>query len=110
MLKSRFCDLLGIKHPIVQAGMGPFSNNNLCVAAANSGVLGLLSTSGLFNKEDQPWIYNQFVDSGGANRDDDMATALEKVLKRTHNLVKDNGACSAPTLWSLPSCRKRRGP
>jgi NAD(P)H-dependent flavin oxidoreductase YrpB (nitropropane dioxygenase family) len=91
MIKSRLCDKIGIKYPIIQAGMGPFSNNNLCVASANAGVLGLLSTSGLFNKEDQPWVYNAFVDSGEANRDDDMATALEKVLKRTYRLVKDQG-------------------
>ncbi|HOJ51263.1 MAG TPA: nitronate monooxygenase [Syntrophales bacterium] len=91
MIKSRLCDLLGIKYPIIQAGMGPFSNNNLCVASANAGVLGLLSTSGLFNKKDQPWIYNAFVDSGEADRDDDMATALEKVLKRTYRLTKDKG-------------------
>lgn len=98
MLKSRFCELLGIKHPIVQAGMGPFSNNNLCVAAANAGVLGLLSTSGLFHKHDQPWVYNAFVDSGEADRDDDMATALEKVLKRTHRLVKDKGGVFGPNI------------
>ncbi len=91
MIKSRLCDLVGIKYPIIQAGMGPFSNNNLCVAAANAGVLGLLSTSGLFHKDDQPWIYNAFVDSGEANRDDDMATVLETVLKRTYRLVKDTG-------------------
>lgn len=91
MIKSRLCDLLGVKYPIIQAGMGPFSNNNLCVAAANAGVLGLLSTSGLFSKDTQPWIYNAFVDSGEANRDDDVATALEKVIKRTYRLVKDKG-------------------
>ena len=91
MIKSRLCDKIGIKYPIIQAGMGPFSNNNLCVASANAGVLGLLSTSGLFNREDQPWVYNAFVDSGEANRDDDMATALEKVIKRTYRLVKDKG-------------------
>ncbi len=91
MIKSRLCETLGIKYPIIQAGMGPFSNNNLCVASANAGVLGLLSTSGLFHKDDQPWIYNAFVDSGEAGRDDDMATALEKVLKRTYRLVKDRG-------------------
>jgi enoyl-[acyl-carrier protein] reductase II len=91
MIKSRLCDMIGIRYPIIQAGMGPFSNNNLCVAAANAGVLGLLSTSGLFNKNDQPWIYNAFVDSGEANRDDDMATALGKVLKRTYRMVKDKG-------------------
>jgi len=98
MIKSRFCDLIGIKYPIIQAGMGPFSNNNLCVAAANAGVLGLLSTSGLFNKEDQPWVYNAFVDSGEADRDDDMGTALGKVLQRTHRLVKDKGGVFGPNV------------
>jgi len=91
MIKSRLCDLVGIKYPIIQAGMGPFSNNNLCVAAANAGVLGLLSTSGVFNKDDQPWIYNDFVRTGEADPEDDMATVLEKVLKRTYRLVKDKG-------------------
>lgn len=89
MIKSRLCNLLGIKYPIIQAGMGPFSNNNLCVATANAGVLGLLSTSGLFEKKSQPWIYRSFVETGEADFDDDMATALEKVLKRTYRLVKD---------------------
>jgi NAD(P)H-dependent flavin oxidoreductase YrpB (nitropropane dioxygenase family) len=91
MIKSRLCEKVGIKYPIIQAGMGPFSNNNLCVAAANAGVLGLLSTSGLFNKNDQPWVYDDFIKTAEANRDDDMATALEKVLKRTYRLVKDKG-------------------
>ncbi len=98
MIKSRLCDLIGIKYPIIQAGMGPFSNNNLCVAAANAGVLGLLSTSGLFSKETQPWVYNAFCDSGEADRDDDMATAFEKVLKRTYRLVKDKGGVYGPNV------------
>ena len=91
MIKSRLCDLVGIKYPIIQAGMGPFSNNNLCVAASNAGVLGLLSTSGLFNKEKEPWIYNAFVESGEASMNDDMAGVLETVLKRTYRLTKDKG-------------------
>lgn len=90
MIKSRLCDLVGIKYPIIQAGMGPFSNNNLCVAAANAGVLGLLSTSGIADKT-QPWVYNDFVRTAGADPDDDMAVVLEKVLKRTYKLVKDKG-------------------
>jgi NAD(P)H-dependent flavin oxidoreductase YrpB (nitropropane dioxygenase family) len=91
MLKTQLTELLGIRHPIIQAGMGPFSNNNLCVAAANAGVLGLLSTSGIFSKENEPWIYKAFVESGEASMDDDMATVLEKVLKRTYRLTKDQG-------------------
>ncbi|MCK9274499.1 MAG: nitronate monooxygenase [Syntrophales bacterium] len=98
MIKTRLCDLIGIRYPIMQAGMGPFSNNNLCVAAANAGVLGLLSTSGLFNKDDQPWVYNAFVDSGEADRDDDMGTAIGKVFKRTYRLVKDKGGIFGPNI------------
>ena len=91
MIKTRLTELLGIEHPIIQAGMGPFSNNNLCVAAANAGILGLLSTSGIFNKEEEPWIYEDFVRTAEASMDDDMATVLEKVLKRTYRLTKDHG-------------------
>ena len=91
MIKSRLCDLIGIKYPIIQAGMGPFSNNNLCVAAANAGVLGLLSTSGVWSKDTQPWVYKDFVRTAEADLEDDMAIVLEKVLKRTYRLVKDKG-------------------
>ncbi len=91
MIKSRLCDLVGIKYPIIQAGMGPFSNNNLCVASANAGVLGLLSTSGVWSKDTQPWVYKDFVRTAEADPEDDMVTVLEKVLKRTYRLVKDKG-------------------
>jgi len=91
MLRTRLTEMLGIKHPIIQAGMGPFSNNNLCVASANAGVLGLLSTSGVFDRETSPLIYEAFVKTGEASMDDDMAGVLETVLKRTYRLTKDRG-------------------
>jgi enoyl-[acyl-carrier protein] reductase II len=91
MIKTKLTEMLGIKYPIIQAGMGPFSNNNLCVASANAGVLGLLSTSGLFNRNQQPLIYEAFVKSGEASMDDDIPGVLETVLKRTHRLTKDKG-------------------
>lgn len=106
MIKSRLCELIGIKYPIIQAGMGPFSNNNLCVATANAGVLGLLSTSGLFNKRDQPWVYNAFCQSGEADPNDDMGTALGKVLKRTHRLVKDKDGVFGPNVMVSAELKK----
>jgi NAD(P)H-dependent flavin oxidoreductase YrpB (nitropropane dioxygenase family) len=78
--------------------MGPFSNNNLCVAAANAGVLGLLSTSGLFSRDMQPWVYDAFCESGEANPDDDMGTVFETVLKRTYRLTKDKGGIFGPNV------------
>jgi NAD(P)H-dependent flavin oxidoreductase YrpB (nitropropane dioxygenase family) len=93
MIKSRLCELIGVKYPIIQAGMGPFSNNNLCVAATNAGVLGLLSTSGLcvMDRAADDWSYKDFCRTAEANPEDDMATVLEKVLKRTYRLVKGKG-------------------
>ena len=89
MIKSRLCDMTGIKYPIIQAGMGPFSNNNLGVAAANAGTLGLFSTSGLCNKDFLPFIYKDCIKSAEANPDDDIPTAIEKLLKRSYRLTKD---------------------
>ncbi|OGN90032.1 MAG: hypothetical protein A2Z74_01195, partial [Chloroflexi bacterium RBG_13_46_9] len=91
MIKTKLTEMLGIKHPIIQAGMGPFSNNNLCVASANAGVLGLLSTSGLFNRDVQPLVYETFVKSGEASMDDDIPAVLETVLKRTYRLTREKG-------------------
>ena len=91
MIRTPLTAMLGIKHPIIQAGMGPFSNNNLCVATSNAGVLGLLSTSALFSRKEQPWIYSHFVETGEASPDDDMAGVLSSVLKRTYRLTKDKG-------------------
>ena len=91
MLKTALTDLLGIKYPIIQAGMGPFSNNQLCIATANAGVLGLLSTSGLGSDVSQPGIYKHFIETGGANADDDKATILTKVLKQTSEATKASG-------------------
>ena len=71
--------------------MGPFSNNNLCVATDNAGVLGLLSTSGVFDKDIQPWVYKDFISTAEANFDDDIPTVMEKLIKRTYRKVKDKG-------------------
>jgi NAD(P)H-dependent flavin oxidoreductase YrpB (nitropropane dioxygenase family) len=89
MIQSRLCNLVGIQYPIIQAGMGPFSNNNLGVAAANAGVLGLFSTSGLCNKDFLPFIYNDWIKSPEPDPQDDIPTAMEKLLKRAYRLTKD---------------------
>ena len=45
-IRTELCDMLGIKYPIIQAGMGPFSTNRLAGVSANAGALGIVSTSG----------------------------------------------------------------
>jgi len=46
MIKTELTEMVGMKHPIIQAGMGPYCTNNLAVAAANAGALGIISSSG----------------------------------------------------------------
>ena len=47
MLKTWLNETLGIKHPIIQGGMGPYSTNKLAAAAANAGGLGIISLIGM---------------------------------------------------------------
>jgi NAD(P)H-dependent flavin oxidoreductase YrpB (nitropropane dioxygenase family) len=93
MVTTRLCEMLGIKYPIIQAGMGPFGTNRLCVAASNAGVLGLISSSALVNRVVLPGIYEYFCTSGGAQKEDELHTALSKILKNTaKNITEPNAA------------------
>lgn len=47
MIRTKFCDMVGVKYPIIQAGMGPYSTNKLAVAVANAGALGIISGVGM---------------------------------------------------------------
>lgn len=44
-MRTPVCDLFGIDAPIVQAGMGPFTNAELVAAVSNAGALGSLGAS-----------------------------------------------------------------
>jgi enoyl-[acyl-carrier protein] reductase II len=43
MLKTKLTEMFGIKHPIASAAMGPFKTNDLCIAVAEAGGLGMIS-------------------------------------------------------------------
>lgn len=46
-IHTELCDLLGIKHPILQGGMGPYKTESLAIAVANAGALGIISSIGM---------------------------------------------------------------
>jgi len=83
MIRTELCDWLSIKYPIIQAGMGPFGTNILSIAAANAGVLGLVSASGIASRDFHPGIYKHFVETGGASLEDDQKTVLKKIFRQT---------------------------
>ena len=47
MLHTPFQDIFKTKHPIIQAGMGPYNTTSLAAAVAKAGGLGLISTVGM---------------------------------------------------------------
>ncbi|MFW9999570.1 MAG: NAD(P)H-dependent flavin oxidoreductase [Candidatus Hodarchaeota archaeon] len=49
-LKTKITEMLGIKHPIIAAPMGPFYTKELTVAVSEAGGLGVLSHTNLFGK------------------------------------------------------------
>ncbi len=93
MIKTKMCELLGVEHPIIQAGMGPFSNNKLSIAAANAGVLGLMSTSGLTesSKTDQYKIYEHWAQTAGADPKEDKKIILQKAFQQANEATKESG-------------------
>ena len=54
-----------------------------------AGVLGLLSTSGMFVRDINPGVYKSFCETGGAKAEDDQETVLRKIFQQTHEGVKE---------------------
>ena len=91
MIKTELCDMVGIRHPIIQAGMGPYSTNKLAIAAANAGVLGLISTSGFsylrggtVPKETGVYeLVKTLVDGEGGSWHEQMKRVYQRVKENT---------------------------
>ncbi|KKN27580.1 hypothetical protein LCGC14_0863170 [marine sediment metagenome] len=59
VLKTKITEMLGIKHPIIAAPMGPFYTKELTVAISNAGGLGVLSHTNLFGKNSLQEMKNE---------------------------------------------------
>ena len=55
-LRTRLCDILGIKYPIILAGMGGVCGPTLVAAVSNAGGLGVLGAAGLNPDQLRDWI------------------------------------------------------
>jgi NAD(P)H-dependent flavin oxidoreductase YrpB (nitropropane dioxygenase family) len=69
MKRTRVCDILGIKYPILQAGLPWVSNPELVAAVSNVGGLGVLHPT------------------AGMELDDDIVRNLQENLRRVHRLT-----------------------
>jgi NAD(P)H-dependent flavin oxidoreductase YrpB (nitropropane dioxygenase family) len=52
-LRTRFTDLVGIEHPVIQEGLGPHKTVHLAAAVSNAGGLGTVSIPGLTEGVDE---------------------------------------------------------
>jgi NAD(P)H-dependent flavin oxidoreductase YrpB (nitropropane dioxygenase family) len=81
MLYTRVCQVLGIRYPIVQAGMASYAGPELVAAVSNAGGLGLL---------------------GGVDRDvDNLERAIDAVRERTDRPFGVNLVLAEPHLHKL---------
>ncbi|KPJ52415.1 MAG: hypothetical protein AMJ37_02940 [Dehalococcoidia bacterium DG_18] len=85
MIGTELCDLIGIRYPIIQAGMGPYSTNRLAAAAANAGALGIISTSALVLGAIVPQLIEVVTDGEKGT----IYEVLKKVLYRAKEATKD---------------------
>lgn len=91
MIKTRLTELVGIKYPIIQAGMGPFPVTSLCIAAANAGCLGLCSTFGTLSRTNNRVVFEDFVRQAHAELDDDDISIFKKMFTRILDETRQSG-------------------
>jgi len=72
VIETNITKMLGIKHPIIAAPMGPFYTTDLTVAVSEAGGLGVISHASDFSK-----------DIGEANTFEVMKKSMEYVVEHT---------------------------
>lgn len=60
-ISSRFADLLGIRYPVVQEGLGPYKTVRLAAAVSNAGGLGTVSIPGITDP-DGPAVLRGYIE------------------------------------------------
>ena len=90
-IRTPICDLLGIEHPILLAGMGGVSYAELCAAVSNAGGLGTLGMAGRspdFIKEEMKKVRALTDKPFGV----DLLAAVPESLERTADIIIEGGA------------------
>lgn len=102
MIKTRLTDLVGLKYPIIQAGMGPYPVTSLAIAAANAGCLGLCSTFAPAQRSlEPPTVFNNFCEEAHADPSDDDVTIFKKMFQRVFDeTVESDGIFGANVMVS----------
>ena len=105
-LHTPLCDLLGVKHPIMLAGMGGVSYAELVAAVSNAGgygVLGMAGRSPDFIREEMRKVKSLTDKPFGV----DLLAASPESLTASVEIIIDEGASSFRPVSAFP-CRSWR--
>ena len=87
-IHTELCDIVGIQHPIIQGGMGPYKTQDLAIAVSNAGALGIISCIGMAASllpEAAP------IDGERLFGSDPPAVILEKSIEATTKKTRSSG-------------------
>jgi NAD(P)H-dependent flavin oxidoreductase YrpB (nitropropane dioxygenase family) len=106
-LKTKLCDLLGIRYPIIQTGMGWVATPELVAAASNAGAMGFLAAATIPPQDvegeiarvqaltDQPFGVNFLMDAPGAD------VIVQAIIRRGVKAAGYNRAPSSELIQEL---------
>jgi enoyl-[acyl-carrier protein] reductase II len=92
-IHTPICDLLGIEHPILLAGMGGVAYAELCAAVSNAGGFGTLGMAGRSQSEIRDEI-RKVRDLTDKPFGVDLLAAVPESLERTADLIIEGGAAA----------------
>ncbi len=92
-LHTSICDLLGIEHPVLLAGMGGVAYAELCAAVSNAGGFGTLGMAGRSVSEIRDEIA-RVRDLTDKPFGVDLLAAVPESLERTADLIIEGGAAA----------------
>jgi len=90
-IRTPICDMLGIQHPILLAGMGGVSYAELCAAVSNAGGFGTLGMAGRSPAEIRDEI-KKTRDLTDKPFGVDLLAAVPESLERTADIIIEGGA------------------
>jgi enoyl-[acyl-carrier protein] reductase II len=90
-IHTPICDMLGIRYPILLAGMGGVSYAELCAAVSNAGAFGTLGMAGRSHSEIREEI-RKVRDLSDKPFGVDLLAAVPESLERTADAIIEGGA------------------
>ncbi len=108
VMQTRFCDLVGVRFPIVQTGMGWVAGPRLVAATAEAGGLGILASDTMTFEELQDAVADVRTRTDrpfGVNLRTDVADVADRIAFMIDNGVRVASFAQAPNPGLVERCK-----